>query len=144
VEHYAADITRTYFLKEPTKRQHAIYDAVMEVAAFARGNLKPGVTIKDNEKLVEDFMGEKLRELGLIKSITHENVRKYYTHACSHHLGLDTHDVGDYSQPLVPGMVLTVEPGIYIPEENFGVRVEDDVLVTKNGIEILTRHLPYA
>lgn len=144
VENYSADITRTYFLKPPTKRERAIVDAVLEVAAFARDRLKPGVTIRENEKAVEQFMGEKLRELGLIKSITKENVRKYYTHACSHYLGLDTHDTGDYDAPLVPGMVLTVEPGIYIPEENFGVRIEDDVLVTKTGIKVLSRHLPYA
>lgn len=138
VEHYAADITRTYFLKPPTKREQAIYNAVVAVAAFAKDRLKPGLTVRDNEKAVEQYMGEKLRELGLIKSITKENVRKYYTHACSHYLGLDTHDVGDYGQPLAPGMVLTVEPGIYIPEENFGVRIEDDVLITKSGIKVLS------
>lgn len=144
VENYSADITRTYFLKAPSKRERAIVDAVMEVAEYARNCLKPGMTIHQNEKAVEQFMGEKLRELGLIKSITKENVRQYYTHACSHYLGLDTHDAGDYDAPLVPNMVLTVEPGIYIPEENFGVRIEDDVVVTKNGIKVLSRHLPYA
>jgi Xaa-Pro aminopeptidase len=144
VENYAADITRTYFLKKPTKRQQAIYDAVAEVAAFARDHLKPGVTIRENEKAVEEFMGEKLRELGLIKSITHDNVRKYYTHACSHYLGLDAHDAGDYDAPLEPGMVITVEPGIYTPEENFGVRIEGDVLITETGLEILSKAAPYA
>jgi Xaa-Pro aminopeptidase len=86
-------------------------------------------------------MGEKLRELGLIKSITHESVRKYYTHACSHYLGLDTHDTGDYDDPLEKNMVLTVEPGIYIPEEGIGARIEDDVLVTKTGIKVLSQKL---
>lgn len=138
VEHYAADITRTYFLKPPTKREQAVYDAVVAVADFAKGRLEPGVTIRDNEKAVEKFMGERLKELGLIKANTKKNVRKYYTHACSHYLGLDPHDAGDYGAPLEPGMVLTVEPGIYIPEENFGVRIEDDVLVTKGGIEVLS------
>ena len=138
VEHYAADITRTYFLKKPTKRQQAIVDAVKDVQQFAMDRLKPGVTIRENEKAVEQYMGEKLRELGLIKTINKKNVRKYYTHACSHYLGLDAHDAGDYEAPLEPGMVLTVEPGIYIPAEKFGVRIEDDVLVTESGIEVLS------
>lgn len=142
VENYTADITRTYFLTKPTKRERAILDAVKEVAEYARSNLKPGISIRDNEKLIEQFMGEKLRELGLIKSITKESVRKYYTHACSHYLGLDAHDSGDYDMPLKPGVVLTVEPGIYIPEEGFGVRYEDDVVVTARGIRNLSKGLP--
>lgn len=141
VENYTADITRTYFLTRPNKRERAIVDAVKDVAAYAMSNLKPGISIKENEKLVEHYMGEKLRELGLIKSIDREAVRKYYTHACSHYLGLDAHDVGDYEAPLQPGMVLTVEPGIYIPEEGFGVRIEDDVLVTKRGVKNLSKGL---
>lgn len=141
VDNYAADITRTYFLAKPTKREVAVVTAVKEVAMFATANLKPGVSIRQNEKLVEHYMGEKLRELGLIKSITKESVRKFYTHACSHYLGLDAHDVGDYDAPLQPGMVLTVEPGIYIQDEKFGVRIEDDVLITKKGVKILSKGL---
>lgn len=142
VEHYAADITRTFALGPPARRQQQVHAAVLEVQQFAFGLLKPGVVMKDYEKQVEHYMGEKLRELGLIKSISHEEVRKYYPHATSHFLGLNVHDVGDYERPLEPNMVLTVEPGIYVPEEGIGVRIEDDVVVTDKGIKVLTAKLP--
>ncbi len=142
VENYSADVTRTYILKKPAKRELAVIAAVADVARFAQANLKPGITLRENEKAVEDYMGEKLMELGLITSVNRESVRKYYTHACSHYLGLDTHDTGDYDAPLEPNMVLTVEPGIYIPEEGIGVRIEDDVLITPTGIDVLSSSLP--
>lgn len=141
VENYSADITRTYIMDESATRHRKILNAVEEVALYARKNLKPGITIRENEQSVELFMGGKLKELGLIKTISHETVRKYYTHSCSHYLGLDTHDSGDYDAPLEENMVLTVEPGIYIPEEGIGVRVEDDVLITKSGIKVLSEKL---
>lgn len=142
VEYYSADITRTFAAQEPTKRQQQVYDAVLEVQDYAFGLLKPGVLIKEYEAQVEQFMGEKLRSLGLIKSIEHDQVRRYYPHATTHHLGLDVHDIADYTQPLEPGMVLTVEPGIYIPEESIGIRIEDDVVVTADGIKVLSSALP--
>jgi Xaa-Pro aminopeptidase len=142
VEHYAADITRTFAVGQPTKRQQAVYDAVLEVQNYAKSLLHPGVILKEYESHVEQFMGEKLRALGLIKSIEHEDVRRFYPHAASHFMGLTVHDAGDYTQPLAPGMVLTVEPGIYIPEESIGVRIEDDVLITDNGITVLSERLP--
>ena len=142
VENYAADITRTLSLSTPSRRQQAVHAAVLEVQRFAFGLLRPGVVMKDYEQQIEHFMGEKLRELGLIKTISHDNVRKFYPHATSHFLGLNVHDVGDYERPLEPGMILTVEPGIYIPDEAIGVRIEDDVLITKTGIKILTDKLP--
>lgn len=142
VEGYAADISRTYSLSgNPTKRQRQVYDAVLEVQQFAMQNLKPGVTIRDNEKLVEQFMGEKLRSLGLIKNVERDEIRRFFSHATSHHLGIDVHDIADYDRPLEPGMVLTVEPGIYILEEGIGVRLEDDVLITADGFELLTGKL---
>jgi len=67
---------------------------------------------------------------------------RYYPHGVSHHIGLDVHDPGDRARPLEPGMVVSVEPGIYIPEENLGVRIEDDVLVTKDGYQIMSGRLP--
>ena len=142
VEHYAADITRTVSLGPASRRQQSIHAAVLDVQNFALNLLGPGVVLKDYEQQVEHYMGEKLRELGLIKSITHENVRLYYPHGTSHFLGLNVHDVGDYERPLEPGMVITVEPGIYIPEESIGVRIEDDVLITAKGIKILSNKLP--
>jgi Xaa-Pro aminopeptidase len=142
VEHYAADISRTYAVSQPTKRQQQVWEAVASVQDYAYTLLKPGILVRENEQKIEQFMGEKLRELGLIKIIDHDSVRHYFPHATSHFLGLEVHDIGDYAKPLEPGMVLTVEPGIYIPEEGIGVRIEDDVLITKSGIEILTRRLP--
>ncbi len=142
VDQYAADISRTFCLDAPTKRQRQVYEAVKSVQTYAMGLLKPGVLIKEYEKQVEAFMGEKLRELGLIKSAEHEAIRQYYPHATSHHLGLDAHDAADYERPLEPDMVITVEPGIYIPEEGIGVRIEDDVLITEAGLKVLSKALP--
>jgi Xaa-Pro aminopeptidase len=136
---YCADISRTYFLRPPNARQQKIYGAVEQVHDYARNLLKPGVLIKDYEKQIEHFMGEKLRSLGLIKSIERTTVRKYFPHATSHHLGIDVHDVADYEKPLSAGMVLTVEPGIYIPEEGVGVRIEDDVVITEKSNKLLTK-----
>ncbi len=141
VEHYAADITRTISLKTVSRRQRAVYEAVQDVQQHAFTLLKPGVFMRDYEHQVEQLMGEKLRELGLIKTITHEAVRHYYPHATSHFLGLNVHDIGDYERPLEPGIVMTVEPGMYIPEEGIGVRIEDDVLITPKGIKILSGKL---
>jgi Xaa-Pro aminopeptidase len=141
-DHYAADISRTIPIGEPSRRQVQLLDAVQDVQAYAYCLLRPGVMFRHFEEQVEQFMGEKLRELGLIKTVESEQVRKYYPHATSHHLGLNVHDVADYARPLEPNMVITVEPGIYIPEEGLGVRIEDDVRITENGIEILTASLP--
>ena len=138
---YAADISRTYAAAEPNKRQQQVWQAVMDVQEFAFEAVRPGVVIGEYEKSIEAFMGEKLRELGLIKTIEHESVRRYYPHATSHFLGLDVHDAADYERPLEPGMILTVEPGIYIPEESIGIRIEDDVLITDTGIEVLSASL---
>jgi Xaa-Pro aminopeptidase len=141
VEHYAADITRTYSLGQPTSRQRAVHQAVLDTQRYAFSLLKPGVQIRQYEEQVEQFLGEKLRELNLIKSISHESVRHYCPHAISHFLGLNVHDVGDYERPLEPGMVLTVEPGIYIIDEAIGVRIEDDVLITETGNRNLSNKL---
>jgi Xaa-Pro aminopeptidase len=141
VGHYSADITRTFSLGSPSRRQQTVHAAVAEIQQFAFGLLKPGTTLKGYEQQVEQYMGEKLRELGLVKTISHNEVRKFSPHATSHFLGLNVHDVGDYDRPLEPGVVLTVEPGIYIPREGIGVRIEDDVLITPGGIKILSDKL---
>ena len=144
VENYAADISRTYFLKNPTKRTKAVYEAVKNTQDYGANLLKQGVNIKNYEKQVEHFLGEKLRELGLIKNITSEQVRKYCPHSITHFLGLDTHDAGNYEQPLQANTVLTIEPGIYIPKEDVGVRIEDDYHVTSSGVKNLSVKAPYA
>jgi Xaa-Pro aminopeptidase len=141
--HYAADITRTVSIGgKPSRRQQQVYDAVAAAQEYAFSILKPGLTPREFEEQVAQFVGEKLRELGLIKTISNDAVRQYFPHATSHFLGLDTHDAGDYSQGYKPGVVITVEPGIYIAEEKIGVRLEDNVLITEDGIKILTAHLP--
>lgn len=142
VNHYASDITRTYAIGEPNKRQKQVYETVMEVQEYAINLLKVGIDLRSYESDVYQFMGEKLRELGLIKTIDRDSVRQYCPHATSHFLGLDVHDVGDYSKPLEAGMVLTVEPGIYIPEESIGVRVEDNILITPGGVDVLSSKAP--
>lgn len=145
VDNYTADITRSVSLNgQPSRRQQAVYDAVLEAEDYALSLLKPGILPKDYEQQVETFVGEKMRELGLIKTIESDNVRKFFPHRTSHFLGLDAHDAGDYEQPLKPGAVLAVEPGIYIPDEGIGVRIEDDVLITADGVKVLTSNLPRA
>jgi len=141
VDHYAADITRSYALSKPNKRLQSVFNAVLEVQAFASSSLKPGILMKDYEHAVEQFMGEKLRALGLIKTIEREAVKRYYPHATSHFLGLDVHDVADYDRPLEANMVLTVEPGIYIAQEGIGVRIEDNVMISQKGIKVLSSGL---
>lgn len=140
--YYAADLTRTFFLKEPTTRERKVYDAVLEAYQYGLELIKPGTNLREVEQKAEHFIGEKLRELGLIKSIESDAVRTFFPHRLSHFLGLDTHDVGDYEGILQPGMVLTVEPGIYIPDESLGIRIEDDILVTEDGSRILGNDLP--
>jgi Xaa-Pro aminopeptidase len=138
VEHYAADITRTVCLTRPSERQKAVYQAVLDVQEYALTLMKPGTKLKQFEDAVAKRMGQELKSLGLIKKTDTASIRKYFPHATSHFLGLNVHDVGDYTQPLQPGMVLTCEPGIYIPEEGIGVRLEDDVLITKSGNKVLS------
>lgn len=141
VNYYSADISRSWSVK-PSKRYETVHASVLEVAEYAREKLKPGVLLKDYEQDIEHFMGEKLRTLGLIKNIDHDSVRRYFPHATSHFLGIDVHDVGDYGLPLEAGTVLTVEPGIYIPEEGIGIRIEDDILITTEGSTNLSGNLP--
>lgn len=138
---YNADISRTWDA-QPSKRMRDVHQAVVEVVDYAFGIVKPGVKYRKYEEAIEHFMGEKLRALGLIKTIDHENVRKYFPHATSHFLGIDVHDSGDYGKALEPGVVITIEPGIYIPREGIAVRIEEDVLITKTGNQNLSEQLP--
>lgn len=139
---YAADISRTFSRGVASKRQKQVHRAVCDVQDYAYSLLKPGVMIREYEKQIREFMGEKLRALSLIDNLDPAEIRKYYPHSTSHFLGFDVHDVGDYDRPLEPGVVITVEPGIYIPEEGIGVRIEDDVEITDSGIRILTDKMP--
>lgn len=140
---YAADITRTVPVNGKfTPRQREIYNIVYAAQQAAIDAVKPGV-----------YTGNKERK-GSIWNIAYEYMNthgadlhgkplgEYTIHGVSHHVGLDVHDPADYEKPLEPGMVVTVEPGIYIPEENIGIRIEDMVLVTENGHRLMTEALP--
>lgn len=142
VEHYSADITRTVSPVPLAGRKADVFRAVTAVQDYALSLIKPGIVSKDYEREVEACMGIELQKLGLIRETSQANIRRYFPHATSHFLGLDTHDVGDYRQPWREGMVITCEPGIYIPEENIGVRIEDDILLTKTGNKNLSGACP--
>jgi len=140
VDGYAADITRTYAYGEITDRQRAVHVVVEKAHREIIELLKPNLNVKEYFDTVDDIMKEALDELGLIK--TPSDYRKYFPHSISHGLGIDVHDSLGGPETFQPGMVLTVEPGIYIPEEGIGVRIEDDILITETGYENLSIGLP--
>ncbi|HEY4160561.1 MAG TPA: aminopeptidase P N-terminal domain-containing protein [Candidatus Saccharimonadales bacterium] len=142
VEHYSADITRTVSQVPITGRKAAVWKAVAAAQDYAYSLVKPGALPRDYEQALEKFIGRELQKLGVIKDTSSEEIRHFFPHMTSHFLGLDTHDVGDYQAPWQAGMVITVEPGIYLPEEGIGVRIEDDVLITETGCEILSQSCP--
>jgi len=139
---YNADITRTVAVGESSKRAEDIFRAVGIVQKEAMKLLKPGILSRDYEEQVEKLVGQQLKTLGLIKDLSRKSIRRYYPHSCSHSLGIDVHDSADYSAPLPEGMVMTVEPGIYIKEEGIGVRIEDVVLLEADGIKLMSGSLP--
>jgi Xaa-Pro aminopeptidase len=146
---YASDLTRCFPVNGRfNKRQKDVYNSVLTVMNEAKKLLKPGVFLSDYEKDVGALMERELVELGLIsiKDIAEFQktpaYKKYYMHGTSHHLGLDVHDVSNPSKPLEEGMVLTCEPGIYIPEENLGIRLENDILIQKSGNIDLMEKIP--
>ncbi len=136
---YTADLTRTYHIGQPSQRHLDIYHATHEAQAEAFSFLGPGITMRDFEMHIEQFIGKKLNQLGIIDTMLRQDIRAHYPHAISHHLGIDVHDSCDYEQPLQPGAVITVEPGIYTQTEGIGVRLEENVLITNDGIEILSK-----
>jgi Xaa-Pro aminopeptidase len=134
---YAADVSRVYSIgKAPSARQKEIWQACLDIQQYAFSLLKPGVLLRDYQKKVE----EKANSIFL--KLNCSMADKPFPHGISHFLGLDPHDAGLYEEPLVEGCVITVEPGIYLPDEGIGVRVEDDVLITKTGIRILSDSIP--
>lgn len=142
VDGYSADISRTYAASPVTQRQQDVYDAVLRVHKQAIMLLKGQKSWRDYVIEVDTIMGRELIKLGLIKTNSREEVRRYFSHSIGHNLGLDVHDVCDYDL-MLENMVVTVEPGIYIPEEGIGVRIEDDILVTKTGAVNLSSEIPY-
>lgn len=132
-----------------SKRQKAVYQSVRRVMQAAMQMLTPGNSIPEYHREVGKIMESELIELGLLDRTDVKNqnpeqplYRKYFMHGTSHHLGLDVHDVGDMLRKFEPGMVLTVEPGIYIREENLGIRLENNVVITQDGIIDLMKNIP--
>ena len=135
--YYCADITRTYPVSGKfTDRQKEIYNLVLETQEYIASIAKPGMWLSNKNEpeqslnhLAKTYLRE--REYG-----------EYFLHGIGHFLGIDVHDVGDYNVPLMPGDVITIEPGIYIADEGIGVRIEDDYWVVEDGVECLSRDLP--
>ncbi len=136
--YYTADVTRTFPLSGKfTPRQRAIYELVLATQKAVIEAIRPGTTIWQLEGIARRYMRENSN--GLCGDATCD---RYFLHGLSHWLGMNVHDVGSYTRPLEPGMVLTIEPGIYLADEGLGVRIEDDVLVTESGHEILSAAAP--
>lgn len=163
VGYYCADITRTFPIgKDFTAEQRRVYDVVLASQEAACDAVRPGATVEDVHDRAVEILVDGLLSLGLIEgesvaaAVQAEDYKKFYMHRTSHWLGMDVHDVGAYNvdgapRPLEPGMVLTVEPGLYfsprhedVPDayRGIGIRIEDDVLVTETGNEILTARVP--
>ncbi|UTW68047.1 aminopeptidase P family protein [bacterium SCSIO 12643] len=147
---YSSDLTRCIPVNGRfTERQRAVYDAVLHVKNEATKILSPGVTLNDYHKEVGKLMEEQLLKLKLIDQTDIKNqnpdwpaYKKYFMHGTSHYIGLDTHDVGSWIEPIKENMVFTVEPGIYIPEENLGIRLEDDIVIKSGENFNLMRNIP--
>jgi Xaa-Pro aminopeptidase len=139
---YSADITRTIPANGRfTPRQREIYDIVLGAQNAVFAALKPGMNLcKSGGDSLYKISFEYINSHG--KDLHGKKLGQYYIHGLGHNIGLDVHDPGEYCKPLAPGQVVTVEPGIYIPEENLGVRIEDDVLITPTGFEFLSERLP--
>jgi len=139
---YSADITRTIPANGKfTPRQREIYDVVLGAQNAVFAALKPGMNFcKSGNGSLYKISFEYINSHG--KDLHGKKLGQYYIHGLGHNIGLDVHDPGENCKPLEPGMVVTVEPGIYIPEENLGVRIEDDVLITDSGYELLSKRLP--
>jgi Xaa-Pro aminopeptidase len=136
IEGYAADISRTWSLGSLTTRQEEVYQACLDIQQTGIAMLRPGVFLKDVQSQLSEYAQN------IFKKIDCSMQNKPFPHGFSHFLGLDVHDAGDYSLPLVPGVVLTMEPGIYLADEGIGVRIEDDILITEYGSENLSEMIP--
>ena len=147
---YCADLTRTVPVNGKfSKRQKEVYNACLHLHDYAKSLLKPGITIVDYTDKIGDEATKQFLKIGLItradvKNEDPENkaYRKYLYHGISHHLGIDVHDLGTRTEPLKAGMVLTVEPGIYIEEEQMGIRIENNIWITKGGNKDLMTNIP--
>lgn len=147
---YAADLTRTVPVNGKFgRRQKTVYNACLHLHNYAKSILKPGITLVDYTEKVGEEATQQFLKIGLLRKSQVKNedpenraYRKYLYHGISHHLGLDVHDLGTKTDPLKEGMLLTVEPGIYIEEEQMGIRIENNIWLTKNGNVDLMKNIP--
>ncbi len=147
---YNADLTRTVPVSGKfTRRQKTVYNACLHLHDYAKSLLKPGITITEYTNKVGEEATQQFLKIGLLKKSDVKNedpenraYRKYLYHGISHHLGIDVHDLGTKTEPIKTGMVFTVEPGIYIEEEHMGVRIENNVWITRNGNKDLMKNIP--
>jgi Xaa-Pro aminopeptidase len=147
---YNADLTRTVPVNGKfTRRQRTVYNACLHLHNYAKSLLKPGISIIDYTEKVGEEATQQFLKIGLLKKTDVKNedpenraYRKYLYHGISHHLGVDVHDLGTRTEPIKAGMVFTVEPGIYIEEEQMGVRIENNLWITKNGNKDLFKNIP--
>jgi Xaa-Pro aminopeptidase len=138
---YNADLTRTIPVNGKFgRRQKTVYNACLHLHNYAKSLLKPGITIVDYTEKVGEEATQQFLKIGLLRKSEVKNedpenraYRKYLYHGISHHLGLDVHDLGTRTEPIKAGMLFTVEPGIYIEEEQMGIRIENNVWITKRG-----------
>ncbi len=147
---YCADLTRTIPVNGKfSRRQKTVYNACLHLHDYAKSLLKPGITIVDYTDKVGEEATQQFLKIGLLKKTDVKNedkenraYRKYLYHGISHHLGIDVHDLGTRTEPIKAGMVFTVEPGIYIEEEQMGIRIENNVWITRNGNQDLMKNIP--
>lgn len=147
---YCADLTRTIPVNGKfSRRQKTIYNACLHLHLYAASILKPGISILDYTEKVGDEATVIFQKIGLLKKSDVKNedpnnraYRKYLYHGISHHLGIDVHDLGTRTEPIKAGMVFTIEPGIYIEEEQVGIRIENNFWITKNGNKDLMKNIP--
>ncbi|MBN8586459.1 MAG: aminopeptidase P family protein [Ignavibacteria bacterium] len=147
---YNADMTRSVPVNGKfAKRQKDVYNAVLRAMKGTIAEMKPGLTVKEIIMITRELIAKELVDLKLVKPVDVKNIKakssefkKYYPHDVSHFLGLGVHDVGIFTEPLKPGMVLTCEPGIYIRDEKLGIRIENDILITENGNVDLMAGIP--
>ena len=147
---YNADLTRTIPVNGKFgRRQKTVYNACLHLHHYAASILKPGISINDYTEKIGDEATIVFQKIGLLKKTEIKNedpsnraYRKYLYHGISHHLGIDVHDLGTKNEPIKPGMVFTIEPGIYIEEEKMGVRIENNFWITKNGNKDLMKNIP--
>ncbi len=139
-DHYCSDVTRVYPANGKfNERQKAVYEVVLEANKKTIEWVKAGVTFKEFNEYGKQILIEGAKKLGLINE--DHDISQYYYHSLGHYLGLDVHDVGMYHEPIPEGAILTVEPGLYIAEEKIGIRIEDDIVVTKDGAINLTKDI---